>query len=118
MCGFVGGTEPSWDYAAALASIEHRGPDDSGLHLDGPVRVGFRRLAIIDLDPAANQPMFAADGESWIVFNGEIYGFQALRRELEQRGCTFRTHSDTEVILQAWFEWGDAFIDHIDGMFA
>jgi asparagine synthase (glutamine-hydrolysing) len=118
MCGFVGGTEPSWDYAAALASIEHRGPDDSGLHLDGPVRVGFRRLAIIDLDPAANQPMFAADGESWIVFNGEIYGFQALRRELEQRGCTFRTHSDTEVILQAWFEWGDAFIDHVDGMFA
>ncbi|HEY5643650.1 MAG TPA: asparagine synthetase B, partial [Woeseiaceae bacterium] len=73
MCGFVGGTDPSWDYTAALASIEHRGPDDGRLHLDGPVRVGFRRLSIIDLDAAAMQPMFADDGQTWIVFNGEIY---------------------------------------------
>jgi asparagine synthase (glutamine-hydrolysing) len=86
MCGFVGGTDPSWDYTAALASIEHRGPDDGRLHLDGPVRVGFRRLSIIDLDAAAMQPMFADDGETWIVFNGEIYGFLALRSELERLG--------------------------------
>ena len=118
MCGFVGGTDPSWNYSAALASIEHRGPDDGRLNLEGPVRVGFRRLAIIDLDEAANQPMFAADGQSWIVFNGEIYGFQSVRQELEKRGRSFRTHSDTEVILNAYAEWGDEFVEHIDGMFA
>jgi asparagine synthase (glutamine-hydrolysing) len=118
MCGFVGGTDPSWNYAAALASIEHRGPDDGGLHLEAPVRVGFRRLSIIDLDPSANQPMFADDGETWIVFNGEIYGFLALRRELQRLGHTFRTHSDTEVLLRAYVEWGAGFIDHLDGMFA
>ena len=72
MCGFVGGTDPSWNFPAALASIEHRGPDDGRLHEQGPVRVGFRRLSIIDLDAAAMQPMFADDDETWIVFNGEI----------------------------------------------
>ena len=118
MCGFVGGTDPSWNYPAALASIKHRGPDDGRLHLDGPVRVGFRRLAIIDLDDAANQPMFAEDAQSWIVFNGEIYGFLAVRRELERCGRRFRTMSDTEVILHAFAEWGDDFVEHIDGMFA
>jgi asparagine synthase (glutamine-hydrolysing) len=118
MCGFVGGTDPSWNYTAALASIEHRGPDDGRLHLEGPVRVGFRRLSIIDLDAAAMQPMFADDGQTWIVFNGEIYGFLALRDDLEKRGHVFRTHSDTEVLLKAYLEWGDGFIDHLDGMFA
>ncbi|MDH3909129.1 MAG: asparagine synthetase B, partial [Gammaproteobacteria bacterium] len=118
MCGFVGGTDPSWDYTAALASIEHRGPDDGRLQLEGPVRVGFRRLSIIDLDAAAMQPMFADDGQTWIVFNGEIYGFLALRDELGKLGHTFRTQSDTEVLLNAYLEWGDGFIDHVDGMFA
>ncbi len=118
MCGFVGGTDPDWDYSAALASIEHRGPDDGRLHLDGPVHVGFRRLSIIDLDPSANQPMFAPDGKTWIVFNGEIYGFLALRQELEALGHSFRTRSDTEVLLCAYLQWGDGFIDHLDGMFA
>lgn len=118
MCGFVGGTDPSWNYTAALASIEHRGPDDGRLHLEDPVRVGFRRLSIIDLDAAAMQPMFADDGETWIVFNGEVYGFLALRGELEKLGHAFRTHSDTEVLLRAYLEWGDSFIDHVDGMFA
>ncbi len=118
MCGFVGGTDPTWDYTAALASIEHRGPDDGRLHLEGPVRVGFRRLSIIDLDAAAMQPMFADDSGTWIVFNGEIYGFVGLRSDLEKRGHVFRTHSDTEVLLKAYLEWGDSFIDHLDGMFA
>ena len=72
MCGFVGGTNPDWDYHGALESIGHRGPDASKLHLDGPVKVGFRRLSIIDLADEANQPM--VDGDSWVVFNGEIYG--------------------------------------------
>jgi asparagine synthase (glutamine-hydrolysing) len=118
VCGFFGGTDPSWDYAAALRAIAHRGPDASDLNLAGPVKVGFRRLAIIDLADAANQPMFAADGGTWIVFNGEIYGFQRLRRELEGRRHRFRTSSDTEVVLNAYLEWGDDFVEHLDGMFA
>lgn len=118
MCGFVGGTAPEWDYPRALEAIAHRGPDASRLELGGPVKVGFRRLAIIDLDEHANQPMHAADVDVWLVFNGEIYAFGAVRAELERRGHRFRTQSDTEVALNGYLEWGDAFIDHIDGMFA
>jgi len=118
MCGFVGGTSPQWNYSAALESIAHRGPDASQLCLDGPIYVGFRRLSIIDLDDHANQPMFADDGDTWLVFNGEIYGFLALRKDLESRGARFRTKSDTEVVLNAYIQWGDDFIDRLDGMFA
>ena len=118
MCGFVGGTDPDWNYAAALAAIAHRGPDASELDLTGPVRVGFRRLSIIDLRPSANQPMLAPDGASWIVFNGEIYGYRELRSSLIQRGHVFRTDSDTEVALHAYLEWGGEFVERIDGMFA
>ncbi len=118
VCGFVGGTDPAWNYAAALAAITHRGPDAGELDLNGPVRVGFRRLSIIDLRPAANQPMFAADGATWIVFNGEIYGYRDLRAALTKRGHVFRTDSDTEVLLNAYLEWGDEFVTHVDGMFA
>jgi len=118
MCGFVGGTAADWDYEAALAAIAHRGPDAQGLHRGSPFTVGFRRLSIIDLSPAANQPMLADDRESWIVFNGEIYGFDAIRRELEAAGERFRSSSDTEVVLRAYLRYGDGFIDRIDGMFA
>jgi asparagine synthase (glutamine-hydrolysing) len=118
MCGFIGGTDPDWNYQAALDCLAHRGPDASGLSLDGPVRIGFRRLSIIDLADEANQPMFSADRSHWIAFNGEIYGFQRLRRELETRGHRFRTQSDTEVVLNAYCEWGDEFVERIDGMFA
>lgn len=118
MCGFVGGTDPSWNYAAALAAIVHRGPDAGELKLDGPVYVGFRRLSIIDLSSHANQPMLAADGATWIVFNGEVYGYRELKRTLAARGHVFRTDSDTEVVLNAYLEWGEEFVDRIDGMFA
>ena len=118
MCGFAGGTDSSWDYAAALLSIRHRGPDDSQLRIGDPVSVGFRRLSIIDLDQSAGQPMFAEDGQTWIVFNGEIYGFRRIRRELQKLGRNFRTQSDTEVVLHAYLEWGDDFVRNIDGMFA
>ena len=118
MCGFVGGTDPSWNYQAAVESIAHRGPDASKLHLEPPVRVGFRRLSIIDLGEEANQPMFTADRATWLVFNGEVYGFKSLRQDLEKRGHVFRTRSDTEVVLNSYVEWGDEFIEHIDGMFA
>jgi asparagine synthase (glutamine-hydrolysing) len=118
VCGFIGGTDPEWNYAAALKSITHRGPDAGELRLDGPVKVGFRRLSIIDLRPAANQPMRAPDGATWIVFNGEIYGYRELRAELDKRGHRFRTDSDTEVALHAYLEWGAGFLERIDGMFA
>jgi len=118
VCGFVGGTEPEWRYTEALESIRHRGPDSGCLVTDGMIKVGFRRLAIIDLDAAANQPLFAADGRTWIVFNGEIYGFRRLRSELERAGHAFRTQSDTEVLLSAYLEWGQDFVRHVDGMFA
>jgi asparagine synthase (glutamine-hydrolysing) len=118
VCGFIGGTEPDWRYEEALETIRHRGPDAGGLVLDGPVKVGFRRLSIIDLAEAANQPFFARDGASWIVFNGEIYGYLRLRAELEVLGHAFRTASDTEVLLEAYLEWGEDFVGHVDGMFA
>jgi asparagine synthase (glutamine-hydrolysing) len=118
VCGFIGGTDPEWNYAAALKSIAHRGPDAGELRLEGPVKVGFRRLSIIDLRPAANQPMLAPDGASWIVFNGEIYGYRELRAELGKLGHRFRTDSDTEVALLAYLQWGEGFLDRIDGMFA
>jgi asparagine synthase (glutamine-hydrolysing) len=118
VCGFIGGTGPDWRYDAALETLRHRGPDAGRLLLDAPIRVGFRRLSIIDLAEAANQPFFAGDGASWIVFNGEIYGYRRLRDELEALGHAFRTASDTEVLLEAYLEWGEAFVDHIDGMFA
>jgi asparagine synthase (glutamine-hydrolysing) len=118
VCGFIGGTEASWNYRTALQSIAHRGPDASKLHLKGPVKVGFRRLSIIDLSEEANQPMFAADGETWLVFNGEIYGYRTVRKALERCGRCFRTKSDTEVVLNAYLQWGDEFVEHVDGMFA
>lgn len=118
MCGFVGGTDPGWNYGAALAAIAHRGPDAAELRLVAPVHVGFRRLSIIDLRPTANQPMLAPDGASWIVFNGEVYGYRELRADLVKRGHVFHTDSDTEVVLHAYLEWGAAFVDRIDGMFA
>ena len=118
MCGFIGGSDTTWRFSEALDSIRHRGPDASGLILDGPIVAGFRRLSIIDLDEAANQPFLADDKRSWIVFNGEIYGYQRLRAQLEKNGHRFRTQSDTEVLLNAYFQWGPNFVDHIDGMYA
>ena len=118
MCGFIGGSDANWRFSEALDSIRHRGPDAGGLLLEGPIKVGFRRLSIIDPDAAANQPFLADDQRSWIVFNGEIYGYLKLRAALEKSGHRFRTQSDTEVLLNAWFEWGPQFVDHIDGMFA
>ena len=118
MCGFIGGTNPAWNYSRALETIAHRGPDDSRLAATNTVTLGFRRLSIIDLDPDAGQPMSDPHDSVRLVFNGEIYGFTRLRRELERAGFAFRTHSDTEVLLNAWLHWGEAFIDQVDGMFA
>ena len=123
MCGLVVTLSPDGAAApvsAALDSIAHRGPDDSGIveMENGLCVMGHRRLSILDLSSAGHQPMQSADGRYHVVFNGEIYGFAALRRDLQQRGFRFRTRSDTEVVLNAYLQWGDDFVDHIDGMFA
>ena len=97
--------------------MTHRGPDDSGEYTSGSVGLGFNRLSIIDLG-GGHQPMSNSDGSAWIVFNGEIYNFQELRRDLVARGHQFRTRSDTEVILHAWDEFGEACVEKLRGMFA
>ena len=97
-------------------SIAHRGPDDSGFHLDGSLGLGFRRLSIIDL-AGGHQPMSDPDELVWVVFNGEIYNFPELKQELESLGHVFRTRSDTEVIVHGYKQWGDDVFNHLNGMF-
>ncbi|MFL5369514.1 MAG: asparagine synthase (glutamine-hydrolyzing), partial [Myxococcales bacterium] len=98
--------------------IAHRGPDGSGVHLDGPVALGHRRLAIIDLSSAGAQPMTNEDGTIWIVFNGEIYNFLDLHRELEAKGHVFKSRCDTEVLVHGYEEWGEELPERLCGMFA
>jgi asparagine synthase (glutamine-hydrolysing) len=102
---------------AMLKALEHRGPDDTGRHLDDDAALGMTRLAIIDL-VTGRQPMTIDDGTATLVFNGEIYNYRDLRDELATRGRRFATRSDTEVLLRAWEEWGDACVERLHGMFA
>src|SRR5438876_2097121 len=97
-------------------SIAHRGPDDEGFFIDGPVGLGFRRLSIIDL-AGGHQPMSDAEETVWIIFNGEIYNYRELRAELQKKGHQFRTNSDTEVIIHGYKEWGTDVFNHLNGMF-
>jgi len=97
-------------------SIAHRGPDDEGYFVSGPIGLGFRRLSIIDL-AGGHQPMSDAEETVWVVFNGEIYNFKELRVELEQLGYCFRTNCDTEVIVHGFREWGTDVFNHLNGMF-
>lgn len=123
MCGicgqfnFAGGPPVSRPVLERMAgAIAHRGPDDEGYHLDGPLGLGFRRLSIIDL-AGGHQPMADAAESVWVVFNGEIYNFQELRSELEAHGHVFRTRSDTEVIVHGYKQWGDGVLNRLNGMF-
>src|SRR5450432_2142138 len=97
--------------------IAHRGPDDQGMFVEGPVALGMRRLSIIDL-AGGHQPMSGCDKASKIVFNGEIYNYRELQRTLEARGHQFKTNSDTEAIIHAYEEYGANCVDHLRGMFA
>jgi asparagine synthase (glutamine-hydrolysing) len=125
MCGLVGiaSTSPlanrTW-LVAGRDALTHRGPDDAGKWWSADLRVGLaqRRLAIIDLSPAGHQPMHDESGALSIVFNGEIYNFADLRAELIAKGHGFRSHSDTEVILAAYCEWGTECLARFNGMFA
>lgn len=117
MCGILGGNNSRWDYKKGIESMSHRGPD--GIRIDSmeDFTLAFARLAIIDLSVNGMQPMFSIDGQVGIVFNGEIYGYQKLKKELEKKGYRFRSTTDTEVILNAYIEWGEKFVTRVDGMF-
>src|SRR5438876_11027772 len=97
-------------------SIAHRGPDDEGFFIAGPIGLGFRRLSIIDL-AGGHQPMSDAAETVWVIFNGEIYNYKELRAELQSKGHQFRTSSDTEVIVHGYKEWGTKVFNHLNGMF-
>lgn len=124
MCGIAGiwrGGAPERDRVAAermADALAHRGPDASGVLAAGDTVFAHRRLAILDLSRAADQPMLNASGDCMIVFNGEIYNFPELRRGLEARGVRFRTEGDTEVILELFVRDGEAGLEKLDGMFA
>lgn len=98
-------------------AVAHRGPDGDGFHFEPRLGFGHRRLAVIDL-VTGDQPMHSGDGSATLIFNGEIFNFRELRQELQERGHVFRTHSDTEVILEAWLEWGQECVTHLTGQFA
>lgn len=131
MCGIAGfltrseSRDAERKVRAMTDAIAHRGPDDAGCHVahyDDPaltVALGHRRLSIIDLSPAGHQPMQSSRGEDlWIVFNGEVYNFLEVRKDLEARGFAFRSATDTEVILAAYEAWGVECVARLDGMFA
>jgi asparagine synthase (glutamine-hydrolysing) len=101
-----------------METLRHRGPDDQGVWHDGVCGLAHTRLSIIDLSPAGNQPMGSADGRVWISFNGEIYNFLELRRELEGKGYRFVSRSDTEVIIYGYLAWGEGVFSRLRGMFA
>jgi asparagine synthase (glutamine-hydrolysing) len=138
MCGIAGliTQNPEARIGAMLKAIEHRGRDDEGVWTSDPIdadggqrqplkaragrRVcfGHRRLSIIDTSSAGRQPMFSRDGRLVVILNGEIYNYRELRDQLRSRGHTFRTQTDTEVLLAAWAEWGEDCLPRLNGMFA
>jgi asparagine synthase (glutamine-hydrolysing) len=127
MCGIAGvllpqATLPRADLEARLwamtRSVRHRGPDDQEIWTDGLAGLVQARLAIIDLSPAANQPIASQDGSVWLTYNGEIYNFAEIRADLETLGYVFRSHGDAEVIANGWHAWGPRVFDRMRGMFA
>src|SRR4051812_24709551 len=120
ICGWIGPGARPGDIAAGPAmreTLEHRGPDGPGelviaAHgLQG--WLGHRRLKVIDVTYSAHQPIMSASGEVALTYNGEVYNFRELRRELKARGHAFRSSGDTEVVLRAYEEWGEGFVDRL-----
>src|SRR5579863_10512726 len=120
ICGVIGIERPELAEETArrmMGALWHRGPDEDGLLMAPSAALGMRRLSIIDL-PGGHQPVFNETRNVAVVFNGEIYNFPQLRNTLESRGHVFRTHSDTEVIVHAYEEWGEQCLRELRGMFA
>ncbi|QQG44079.1 MAG: asparagine synthase (glutamine-hydrolyzing) [Candidatus Roizmanbacteria bacterium] len=120
MCGIFGiiGNHSKINIKEALNAIKHRGPDDEGEYSDENVKLGFRRLSIIDLSPKGHQPMSNEDSTVWIVFNGEIYNYQEIKKELIGKH-NFKSSTDTEVLIHGYEQWGiDGLLNRINGMFA
>ena len=124
MCGITGILHSDGSPASPVVlrrmteSLAHRGPDGDGVYHDGPLGLGHRRLAIIDLSAAGHQPMLSSSGRFVLTYNGEIYNYQELRLELEALGHRFRSRTDSEVLLNAFVEWGIACLERLNGMFA
>src|SRR5580700_2565214 len=122
MCGIAGivslAGKPVFEQEVRdmCGSIAHRGPDDEGYYFAAGVGLGMRRLSIIDV-ASGRQPVRNEDGTVWVVFNGEIYNFQELRRQMEGRGHAFYTRTDTETIVHLYEEYGKHLVDHLRGMF-
>lgn len=125
MCGIVGcyNFRGEVDYSTLIRmrdTLEHRGPDDSGVYIDkeNGIGLGHRRLSVIDLSSQGHQPMSNFNGSVWITYNGEVYNYEEIREELLQKGHSFKSTSDTEVILKSYLEWGIKCVDRFVGMFA
>ena len=124
MCGIVGKINFNRELIAEnslykmMKKIKHRGPDDEGIFIDKNIGLGFVRLSIIDLSLAGHQPMLSEDKRYVIIFNGEVYNYIELREELKAKGHTFKSDSDTEVVLKSYQEWGEASLHKFNGMWA
>ncbi|HNQ12786.1 MAG TPA: hypothetical protein PKM16_06255, partial [Bacteroidia bacterium] len=127
MCGIVGIIHKEkpinrQSLEAMSKKLLHRGPDDEGIEIfhsnKASAGFGFRRLSIIDLTPSGHQPMQDSTSGNWIVFNGEIYNYKEIRKELIELGHSFKSQSDTEVILKSYLQWGKKCVEHFIGMFA
>ncbi len=128
MCGIIGqinfskvahGAPAEANFRRLVALMTRRGPDDAGIWSDnGWCTLGFRRLAVLDLSQAGHQPMVTPDGRYVLVYNGELYNFSELRRELEQKGIRFRSTGDAEVVLYSLVEWSTSALARFNGMFA
>src|ERR1700730_18073697 len=121
MCGIAGwhggnGKQDPLLLHRMLSAIVHRGPDDEGQFVDGPVALGARRLSIIDVE-GGHQPIPNEDRSVWATLNGEIYNFKELRAELEAKGHVFTTRTDTEILAHGYEEWGDDFVARLNGIF-
>lgn len=122
MCGFVGFTNAIDNSNKVLGEmmdkIRHRGPDSEGRFIDECIAMGFRRLSIIDITDSGNQPIFNEDKSKVLFFNGEIYNYREIRKELEEKGHKFTTHTDSETLIHGYEEFGEKLLDRLRGMFA
>src|SRR3972149_5886384 len=123
MCGIAGefrfqNNKGQADWAKISDLMSRRGPDDAGKWADDRCTLVFRRLSILDLSPTGHQPILSQDGRYVLVFNGEVYNFADIRRQMEDKGIRFRSTGDSEVVLYALIEWGTAALNKFNGMFA